>query len=112
MIPATIATIVPASKACCMNSYWNICWRSLNRLMLKFALLVGMVIVNSNYADVAPGILENLNVDSKQVAELLRSQNFLWRSCRHFAVRNVYHPIQKRKQWVDIVRNEQRGNIS
>ncbi len=42
MMPATMATIVPASKACRMKAYRHIVWRSLRIFQLKSALFMMM----------------------------------------------------------------------
>src|SRR5208282_6905083 len=102
-MPATIATNVPASKACCMNWYCNICCRSTNKLASKAMLFVPVVDLNAYYRDVSSRISDNFYLSVVESAKAVRCQDIFGLTGCHFTIRHVNYFIKIGQERVDVM---------
>src|SRR5665213_1554997 len=112
-MPATIATMVPASNACRIKSYCHITAKSFKRFQLKARLfMVQMTFFRADYREAPARIAEYLDRRVVKFRKCFRGQHLCGFSCRNMAVGNIDYAVEDRQKWVDVVRDQKHSHSS
>src|SRR5579864_406023 len=102
-MPATMATIVPASKACRIKSYCHMACKSVIKFQLNLSAMGVSRLLGAQYRDPAARIMDNFYRRIVKPAKSFRGDYFFRRASGYPPASHVNHTVHNRQQRVDIV---------